>query len=72
MMMAMLFMLRRYAFGIMPFPNLYVTWFEHRRPATMTSICKGTMEKIVVYHCSRTRFSYSMYGFLHPGRIERA
>lgn len=41
MMTAMVPILSLYALGIIPFPNLYVTWFEHSRPALdLTSISK--------------------------------
>ena len=61
MITAMLSMFRRYALGIIPFPNLYVTWFEHRRPESITPICMGTMLKLMIsselrtimHHCRR-------------------
>ena len=46
-----------YALGIIPFPNLYVTWFEHNKPATMTNNWNGTKEKTTVYHLSNTNLS---------------
>jgi hypothetical protein len=67
MMTAMLFILRRYAFGIIPFPNLYVTWFEHNNPANIIKICNGTSPKAAVYHRFKTSLSKSRYRFLHPG-----
>ena len=72
MMTAIEFMFRRYALGIIPFPNRYVTWFEHIRPITITRICAGTSEKMTMYHRSSTVRSKSMYGALHPGNRLRA
>ena len=71
MMTAMLFKLILYALGIIPLPNLYVTWLEHNSPMVVTAMWKGTMAKETVYHLLRIFRSQSMYGFLHPGRMVR-
>lgn len=60
MMTAMVFISSLYALGIIPLPNLYVTWFEHSRPVTMQKIKKGTHENATVYHLSSTILSNLM------------
>jgi hypothetical protein len=62
------FSLILYAFGIIPFPNRYVTWFEQSRPTRMIAIWAGTMEKATSDHLPNTSFSKSKYGFLQPGK----
>jgi hypothetical protein len=57
MITAILFILNLYAFGIIPFPNLYVTWFEHNSPATIIPKCTGTIENTAVYHFLNTILS---------------
>lgn len=69
MIIPILSILSRYALGIIPLPNRYVTWLEHSNAATMMIRWKGTIENTTVYHRSRTLCSYLIYGALHPGKI---
>ena len=68
MIAATLLIFRRYALGIKPFPNLYVTWFEHNSPETITKMWAGTSPNTLAYQRSSTYRWKSKKSFLHPGR----
>jgi hypothetical protein len=72
MITAILFIDSLYAFGIIPFPKRYVTWFEHSRPDSITKICTGTIPNAATNHLFKTKRSNLRNSFLHPSRTLRA
>ena len=56
-----------YRFGVIPVPNVLVTWFAHSMTTTILTRCIGTSEKTVDHTSCKFVCSNLVKGPLHPG-----